>query len=610
MKKKLIFTVLMLLTLSFQNLLAQQYLNPNSTSSFSSGSLLPGSTFNGIYFDLFEINTSCLDASTNLSSVQGARGDWFQSNCNGTFGSTNNFYSFLNFPAIRGSVAVDLNNDSKKDQVVLNDNDLNVYKNQSAMIFQQTVSGGGGSFIDAGMFDYSDGSHDVAIVNNGNVRIYKNNGDGNLQSTPINNFNLGATKVKVRQMTIKDEPYKVSDILDKWDLIVYNGSTLTVYKNNGANGINSTPMASFDVGFQIFDIDVGDLNFDGYNDVVAVGGSYPNFTAKFFPNLQGVLVYENPSWTVTSSTSIYATPRVKIVDINRDGMNDILFCSYEGLTSYFLNTTTGLNTTSQQTFLAYVPLGSVYELDVADLYNQGGQALVFSHAHSSGNIVYYGTKIVNATTINPNPVPPLLEKDYFQQGSLYRPKLILNNRKERDFQKYHIYKKRPGNPNYNFLAETTLSEYIDYSEYIIFDDGLPGNDNCFYKAQTIDLSNKISEYSNIIGFHVGTGGPPPNEENMYANELVVGAPEEYSLFSFPNPFNPVSKIVYTIPKSSFVNIKIFDMSGRLIKELVNETKIAGTYTIDFNGSDLSSGMYYLVLNADKFQKTEKLVLMK
>lgn len=80
--------------------------------------------------------------------------------------------------------------------------------------------------------------------------------------------------------------------------------------------------------------------------------------------------------------------------------------------------------------------------------------------------------------------------------------------------------------------------------------------------------------------------------------------------NYPNPFNPATNVVYDIPKASFVNITVFDVSGRVVKTLVNEQKTEGTYNIIFNASSLSSGIYFYKITAGSFTATKKMILVK
>jgi hypothetical protein len=91
----------------------------------------------------------------------------------------------------------------------------------------------------------------------------------------------------------------------------------------------------------------------------------------------------------------------------------------------------------------------------------------------------------------------------------------------------------------------------------------------------------------------------------------LGVPTVYNLSqNYPNPFNPTTKIEYAIPKQGFVSIKIYDLLGREISSLVNEVKQAGYYFVDFNGSNLASGVYFYKMESNGFTDTKKFILMK
>jgi len=80
--------------------------------------------------------------------------------------------------------------------------------------------------------------------------------------------------------------------------------------------------------------------------------------------------------------------------------------------------------------------------------------------------------------------------------------------------------------------------------------------------------------------------------------------------NYPNPFNPATKITYQLPKGSLVTLKIYDILGNEVATLVNEEQSAGRYQTTFNGSNLSSGIYFYKIQAGNFVETKKLVLMK
>lgn len=80
--------------------------------------------------------------------------------------------------------------------------------------------------------------------------------------------------------------------------------------------------------------------------------------------------------------------------------------------------------------------------------------------------------------------------------------------------------------------------------------------------------------------------------------------------NYPNPFNPSTKIRFSIPEDSFVSLKIYNLLGQELASLVNEAKTKGNYEIDYNASDLTSGVYFYSLKAHGFSETKKFLLMK
>ena len=80
--------------------------------------------------------------------------------------------------------------------------------------------------------------------------------------------------------------------------------------------------------------------------------------------------------------------------------------------------------------------------------------------------------------------------------------------------------------------------------------------------------------------------------------------------NYPNPFNPVSRISYSLPYPSLVKLKVFDLLGNEIATLVNEEQSAGKYEIEFNGSNLASGIYFYRIIAGDYTAVKKMLLLK
>jgi hypothetical protein len=99
--------------------------------------------------------------------------------------------------------------------------------------------------------------------------------------------------------------------------------------------------------------------------------------------------------------------------------------------------------------------------------------------------------------------------------------------------------------------------------------------------------------------------PPTSVENE--NNIVNG----YNLFqNFPNPFNPSTSINFTLPEGDFINLEVFNVLGEKVKTLVNEFKVAGMHTIQFEANELANGTYLYVLRTTNFTQAKKMILLK
>jgi len=93
--------------------------------------------------------------------------------------------------------------------------------------------------------------------------------------------------------------------------------------------------------------------------------------------------------------------------------------------------------------------------------------------------------------------------------------------------------------------------------------------------------------------------------------ISAKVPKDYALSqNYPNPFNPVTNIKFQIPSAKFVKLVVYDILGKEVEILVNETKSAGTYLVSFDASELSSGIYFYKLITNDFTDVKKMVLIK
>ena len=91
----------------------------------------------------------------------------------------------------------------------------------------------------------------------------------------------------------------------------------------------------------------------------------------------------------------------------------------------------------------------------------------------------------------------------------------------------------------------------------------------------------------------------------------ITLPTSYALSqNYPNPFNPSTTIKYSIPKVSFVTLKVYDILGREVATLVNEEKTTGNYQVNFDASGVSTGVYLYKIQAGSYIQTKKMILLR
>ena len=127
--------------------------------------------------------------------------------------------------------------------------------------------------------------------------------------------------------------------------------------------------------------------------------------------------------------------------------------------------------------------------------------------------------------------------------------------------------------------------------YKFEDHSIWGNCKYFYRLKQIDVDGKY-EYSDVI-------------------EVSSTSTIQYLLRqNYPNPFNPTTSISYSIPIEGEVTLSIYDLLGSEIITLINKEQTQGNYEVEFDGSDLSSGIYFYKLQVGKFVEIKKMNLLK
>lgn len=133
----------------------------------------------------------------------------------------------------------------------------------------------------------------------------------------------------------------------------------------------------------------------------------------------------------------------------------------------------------------------------------------------------------------------------------------------------------------------TSTEVVNYS----FTDNNPSSGRSYYRLKQIDFNGTFKIY-NVAAVN-------------FTPVLTYSLEQNY-----PNPFNPETRIRFSIPETEHVTLKVYDILGSEVAELVNEVKEAGNYSVSFNSENLSSGIYIYKLSAGTFSSIKKMILTK
>jgi hypothetical protein len=163
------------------------------------------------------------------------------------------------------------------------------------------------------------------------------------------------------------------------------------------------------------------------------------------------------------------------------------------------------------------------------------------------------------------------------------------------------------------IMQDLLDWYADesYAQAVTTTDADMERQTNAYWAGTFDAS-----YSSDDPALLGSDGEPVGDLN-WDSEVVLSVADNSNVpvgfelsQNFPNPFNPETTIKYSLAKAGKVSLKVFNTLGQEVATLVNEVKTAGSYSVTFEPTDLTSGMYFYTLSVGDQVSTKKMVLLK
>jgi hypothetical protein len=223
---------------------------------------------------------------------------------------------------------------------------------------------------------------------------------------------------------------------------------------------------------------------------------------------------------------------------------------------------------------------------------------------TTGNMVYHnhvdngaGCTLTGTSTAATRPniviLGPAIPVELISQSAVLTGKSVIiswQTATEKNNKGFYI-EKSLDNVTWNELGfvqgKGTTTEKNDYS---FVDNNLTGGIN-YYRIVQVDFDGTTNYYNSI--------------------ELDLSVLLAFELSqNYPNPFNPVTTISFSVPTQSHVKLIVYDQLGNEVKTLVNDVKSAGRHSVEFDGSSLSSGVYFYKLQSENYVSIKKLILMK
>jgi hypothetical protein len=233
--------------------------------------------------------------------------------------------------------------------------------------------------------------------------------------------------------------------------------------------------------------------------------------------------------------------------------------------------------------------------DSAD-HKGNGYAVIQGNRPTNGNalsfIRYSGGLRGTKTTIEDFGPPPAATRDWFSVKVNYTP---ATNTWQFFYRDDGSYTSPPQDPETGTLSQIGTS---------VVDNAYTSTQMTYMGAywQGDMTSGRTAHFDNLkVKVSIPTGNTQISSE----------IPSEFKLHdNFPNPFNPSTTIKYDIPKSSFVKLAVYDITGKEVALLVNNNLQAGKYEVKWNGANQSSGVYFVRIEAGSFSRNVRMVLVK
>jgi hypothetical protein len=362
---------------------------------------------------------------------------------------------------------------------------------------------------------------------------------------------------------------------------------------------------------------LGDLNGDGYNDfAIASSYNWDDGLGRVFVFRGGKTLVDTP-WVVLTgqpNNIFFGRSVLGIGDYNNDGYNDFLVSipTMGRDTDKVFLYLGGKDSIDQKPYKIYGPLtfNNLTEIKSAgDLNGDGKKDFVISANEKA--FIYLGTND-----------PIIFDASKLGQGGY----VAIGTGGDINDDGYDDF--IVGNTNYINPDSIMVGvaegfwggKSIDISTAAF---KIEGDKKWFEYSKSMDIVGDINGDGYADIFIIQPSYPDPNypagKLYIYSYKKIVGiiskdnndTPSKFGLNqNYPNPFNPSTTINYSLAKAGNVKLSVYDITGSKIVTIVNENKPAGSYRVQFNGSNLPSGIYFYKLEAGQFSQIKKMILLK
>ena len=460
--------------------------------------------------------------------------------------------------------------------------------NPTLPIFTKITSGAivtdGGNSNSCSWVDFNnDGLLDMCVTNYGQKRfLYQNNGSGTFTKIITGGFVNDIS----RTIGCQWGDYNNDGLLDVYT--ANNGVIVNnfFYVNNGAG--NFTKNTSLNIvadTTKSFSSAWGDYNNDGYNDLfVASDGTRNNELYK--NNKDGSFTNDNTSAPAQDQYSVMGN----WADYDNDGFLDLFVSRWQNQNNLLYHNNG--NGTFTKILLGDIvnDHGNSFGCAWADYDNDGDMDLFVANINNENNFLYRN----NATNENTNKWITIKCTGTTSNKSAIGAKVMVK-------------------ANINGTAQWQMREIVSETGYASQNDirahfGL-GTASIVDSIKILWPSGSINTFTNVAVNKFIT---------ITENGSLVGVndnPNEVKSFeleqNYPNPFNPETKISYSLNHAGDVSLKVYDAEGKYIETLKDGFSEAGTYSVKWNGTGYSSGIYFYVLKSSSgFSETKKMLLIK